>query len=93
VPCKDVGGVTTAGLTVTVTSEVELRVPSEAVKRITYVPEVVNVAVVEREFELEKVTEPPDITLHVVVRDEPDGIPSSEAVPVRVIDDVGSVIV
>ena len=73
---------TVAGLTVIVISEVEVNAESEAERRITYVPEVENVAVVFREEELAKTMVPgPDTLLHVVVKAEPVGSPSSEAKP------------
>ncbi len=63
----------------------EDNVPSEAPRVKTYVPAVEKVTLVVLDEVAEKETVPgPEILLQVVVRVEPVGRPSSEAVPYKV---------
>lgn len=73
-----------AGWTVMLTFDSVERVPSEAVSLRVYSPSVLNVAVAESKFVFEKVTVPgPETLLQVEVSEEPAGLPSSVAVPVK----------
>jgi hypothetical protein len=72
------------GLTVTVTSSLEESVPSLAVRRRTYVPAVVNEAVVSIAEALAKLTLPgPLVRVQALVRVPGTGKPSSVTVPLR----------
>ena|SRR5437016_641755 len=74
-----------AGFTVTLTSALDERAPSDAVRRKTYWPLVENVAVVDAVLGFAKVTVPGPLTvLHAIVTVEPDGRPSSLTVPLSV---------
>ncbi len=81
-----------AGLTVMVTSLLLDRIPSDAVNRNAYVPEVEKLAVVLRALMLTKVTVPGPLNFDHVVVNVCEGRPSSVAVPFRLADE-GSVIV
>ena len=75
-----------------VTSLLLDRIPSDAVNRNAYVPEVEKLAVVLRALMLTKVTVPGPLNFDQVVVSVPDGRPSSVTVPLTFAED-GRVIV